>query len=59
MSTMMSPDSVARASLDAFARGESFVIPGVLNRVMVRVARLLPRDVAGHGAASVYGARTT
>lgn len=53
--SMMSPDRVARASLDAFRRGEPFVVPGALNRLIVGMSRLLPREIVGQRAADVYG----
>lgn len=55
MRTMMAPRDVARASLDAFARGELSVVPGSSNRAIVALARLLPRRAFGGGAAYFYG----
>jgi short-subunit dehydrogenase len=51
---MMEPEEVARQALRAFVAGEALCIPGQMNRAMDRFTRLLPRGVAGRGAARVY-----
>lgn len=51
---LTAPERVAREALDAWVAGAALCIPGRLNRVMDRVTRLLPRGVAGRGAARVY-----
>ncbi|MCB9541117.1 MAG: SDR family NAD(P)-dependent oxidoreductase [Myxococcales bacterium] len=48
------PDRVAAEALAAFEAGRPLCIPGRLNRAMDRVTRLLPRALAGRGAAAVY-----
>jgi short-subunit dehydrogenase len=42
---MMAPSVVAEAGYEGFARGERIVIPGLKNRLLVQVARLLPRKL--------------
>ena len=54
MRSMMSPERVAREALDGFVRGELLAIPGLANRLLFAVARLLPRRLVGWGAAEVY-----
>lgn len=51
---LMDPARVARQAVDAFEAGAPLCIPGWLNKAMDRVTRLLPRAVAGRGAARVY-----
>lgn len=48
------PEQVAAEALAALEAGRPLCIPGRLNRAMDRVTRLLPRALAGRGAAAVY-----
>lgn len=50
-----SPDEMAEQALAAFVDRQLLCIPGVMNRAMVLVARLFPKQFVGEGAARVYG----
>ncbi|MDD9965608.1 MAG: SDR family NAD(P)-dependent oxidoreductase [Myxococcales bacterium] len=55
MQAMVMPtQAVAEQALAAWVAGQPLFIPGHMNRAMDRIVRLLPRSVAGRGAALVY-----
>jgi cytochrome P450/short-subunit dehydrogenase len=54
-----SPDEMAEQALAAFVDRQLSCIPGAMNRAMVLVAKFLPKQFVGEGAARVYGVPST
>jgi uncharacterized protein len=51
--TMTTADDVVRASLRAFASGQSVVVPGAANKMMAAFTRTMPRDMVAAMTAMV------